>query len=258
MDLGLKDRRALVMGSTRGMGNAIAAGLAAEGARVALCGRDPADAEAAAGRIGGAARGYGLDLADEASVTALIAALEADFGGLDIILCNGGGPPPGAVADVAAETWQAQFQAMFVNQTRIVNAFLPAMRERGQGRVLILASSGVVQPIANLGISNALRAALLGWGKTLAAEVAADGVTVNMILPGRIHTDRVDQIDQAAAERQGKTVDEVVRASQATIPAGRYGTAAEFADVAVFLLSARAGYVTGSVVRVDGGFIRSV
>ncbi len=258
MDLGLKDRRALVMGSTRGMGNAIARGLAAEGARVAVCGRDPADAEAAAKKIGGSVSAYGLDLANDASVTALIASLEANFGGLDLILCNGGGPPPGNVSDVTAEVWQAQFQTMFVNQTRIVNAFLSGMRESGHGRVLILASSGVVQPIPNLGISNSLRGALLGWGKTLAAEVAGDGVTVNMILPGRIHTDRVNQIDEAAAQRQGKTVEEVVRASQAMIPAGRYGTAEEFADVAVFLFSASAGYVTGSVIRVDGGLIRSV
>lgn len=258
MDFELKDRRALVMGSTRGMGNAIAKGLAAEGAAVALCGRDITDAETAAKQIGGSARGYGLDLSDDGSVAALITALEADFGGLDLILCNGGGPPPGPIADVTAEVWQAQFQSMFVNQTRIVNAFLPGMRERGHGRVLILASSGVVQPIPNLGISNSLRSAMLGWGKTLAGEVAADGVTVNMILPGRIHTDRVDQIDKAAAERQGKPVEEIVRASRATIPAGRYGTVEEFADVAVFLLSARAGYVTGGVIRVDGGFIRGV
>ena len=147
---------------------------------------------------------------------------------------------------------------MFLSLVDITNAFLPGMRERGWGRVLVTSSSGIVQPIPGLGISNTLRGALLGWAKTLAGEVAADGVTVNTILPGRIHTDRVDQIDAAAAERQGKTVADVVKASLATIPGGRYGTVEEYAAVAAFLVSARASYVTGSVVRVDGGVIRGV
>jgi len=262
VELGLGDKRALVMGSTRGIGNGIAARLAREGARVAVCGRERATAESAAETINkathAAARGYALDLGDPASVDALIAALEADFGGLDIIVCNGGGPPPGSIAEVAPETWTRQFQAMFVSQVRIVNAFLPGMRKRKWGRILVVSSSGVVQPIPSLGISNSLRSSLIGWAKTLSTEVAADGVTVNTILPGRIQTARVDQIDQAAAERQGKPVEEIVRASQATIPAGRYGTVAEIADVGVFLLSDRAGYVTGGVTRVDGGMIRSV
>ncbi len=257
MELGLADRRALVMGSTRGIGHGIAARLATEGARVAVCGREKSSAIEAAGKISGAT-GYALDLGDEASVSALIDSLNADFGGLDIVVCNGGGPPPGSVADVTPETWAAQFQAMFINQVRIVNAFLPCMRERQWGRVLIVASSGVIQPIPNLGISNSLRSSMIGWAKTLATEVAADGVTVNTILPGRIQTTRVDQIDQAAAERQGKPVADIKRASEAAIPAKRYGTVEEIADVGVFLLSARAAYVTGGITRVDGGMIRSV
>lgn len=265
MDLGLKDKRALVMGSTRGIGQAIAAGLAAEGAAVAVCGRKLDDATASADGIKTAsadgingARPYGLDLSDDASVTALIDAVGRDFGGADIVLCNGGGPPPGAVADVTPDSWAAQFNTMFVNQTRIVNAFLPGMRERGWGRILVVSSSGVVQPIINLGMSNALRASLIGWAKTLSNEVAGDGVTVNAILPGRIHTSRVDELDAAASKRLGKPVEEIARDSKAAIPAGRYGTVEEFADVAVFMLSARAGYMTGGVVRVDGGMIRGV
>lgn len=254
MDLGLKEKRALVMGSTRGMGFAIAAGLAAEGASVAVCGRKLTDAKAAAEKIGGAARGHALDLSDEASV----AALETGLGDLDIIVCNGGGPPPGNVSEVTSETWLSQFHSMFVNQTRIVNAVLPGMRARGHGRILIVASSGVVQPIHNLGISNSLRAAQRGWAKTLSLEVAPDGVTINMLMPGRIKTDRVDQIDATAAEKLGKPVEEVVRASRATIPMGRYGSVEEFADVALFLLSDRASYVTGSTIGVDGGMIRGV
>lgn len=257
MELGLSDRRALVMGSTRGIGFGIADRLATEGARVAVCGRQQSSAIDAAGKINGAT-GYALDLGDATSVDRLIAAVEADFGGLDIIVCNGGGPPPGSVAEVTPEVWEAQFQSMFVNQVRIVSAFLGPMRERQWGRVLIVASSGVIQPIVNLGISNALRSSLLAWAKTLAGEVAADGVTVNTILPGRIQTSRVDQIDAAAAERQGKPVADIVSASQAAIPARRYGTVEEIADVGVFLLSDRASYVTGGITRVDGGMIRSV
>ncbi|MGB0631493.1 MAG: SDR family oxidoreductase [Alphaproteobacteria bacterium] len=257
MDLGLKEKRALVMGSTRGMGKGIAERLAEEGASVAVCGRNRADADAVAADIAGA-RAYSLDLSDPASVDALIQSVAADLDGLDIVVCNGGGPPPGNIADVDPDVWTAQFQPMFVSQLKIVNAFLPGMRERRWGRVLVISSSGIVQPIPNLGISNAIRASLVGWAKTLSSEVAADGVTVNTIAPGRIHTDRVDQIDAAAAKKQDKPVDEIVRASHATIPAGRYGTVAEFADTAVYLLSDNASYITGSVVKVDGGMIRGV
>jgi 3-oxoacyl-[acyl-carrier protein] reductase len=258
VDLGLKDKRALVMGSTRGIGYAIASGLASEGAAVAVCGRDIANAETAAGEMDDGVRAYGLDLSDDASVAALIAGVENDFGGLDMIVCNGGGPPPGPIAEVDPEIWMTQFHAMFVNQIRIVNAFLPGMRDRNWGRILVLSSSAVTQPIQNLGVSNTIRAGQRGWAKTLSNEIAADGVTVNTLLPGRIHTARVDQLDNAAAERQGKTVDEIVRASHAVIPMGRYGRVEECADVAVFMLSDRAGYMTGSVTLVDGGMIRSV
>lgn len=132
------------------------------------------------------------------------------------------------------------------------------MRTRGFGRVINLVSSGVAQPIPNLGLSNALRASIVGWAKTLAGEVAKDGVTVNCVLPGRIHTSRVDELDAAAAMRAGSTPEEVAQSSRATIPMGRYGDPQEFADVVTFLASARASYVTGSQIRVDGGFIRSI
>ena len=257
MDLGIDGKRALVMGSTRGIGQGIAARLAAEGAEVAICGRKLGDAEASAAGISGS-QAYALDLSDQNSIRALIDVLNANFGGLDIIVCNGGGPTPGNIVDVTPETWAMQFQAMFINQLTIVNTFLPGMRERGWGRILVVSSSGVVQPIPNLGISNAIRASQVGWTKTLSGEVAQDGVTVNTIAPGRIHTDRVDQIDAAAATKQGKRVEDIARASHATIPMGRYGTVTEFADTAAYLLSDNASYITGSVVKVDGGMIRGV
>jgi 3-oxoacyl-[acyl-carrier protein] reductase len=140
----------------------------------------------------------------------------------------------------------------------LTGLLLPGMRARGWGRVLTIASSGVEQPIPNLALSNGIRASVLGWSKTLAGEVAADGVTVNVVLPGRIHTDRVDQLDAVAAQRQGKSLVEVARASTATIPAGRYGRPEEFADTVAFLASGRASYITGAKIRVDGGMIRSL
>ena len=262
MDLGLKGRRALVLGATRGLGRGIAEALAAEGATLAITGRSPDDAKSVAAEIASrysaTVHGLAFDAVDAASADALVDAAKAALGDVDVLVLNGGGPPPGPVTAVTDETWQQQFQAQFLSFVTITNAFLPGMRERKWGRVLVSSSSGVVQPIPNIGISNSLRSSLLGWAKTLSTEVARDGVTVNTILPGRIQTDRVDQIDAANAERTGQTIDQIKAASIASIPAGRVGTPEEYGAVAAFVLSDKAGYVTGSTIRVDGGQIRAV
>lgn len=261
MDLGLTNKTALVLGSSRGLGRGVAGALAAEGATVLVCGRTEERTRAAVEEItaaGGRALPVTVDLADAGAAERLRDAVRALGLSIDILVLNSGGPPPGPLLDVAAASWNAQFEQMAQRLFEIAAVFVPDMRRRGWGRVLTIASSGVVQPIPNLGISNALRAALIGWSKTLAAEVAADGVTVNTILPGRIHTERVDELDAAAAKRTGKTATEVAAQSRSTIPVGRYGRTEEFAAVAAFLAGEPAGYVTGSVVRVDGGMIRSV
>lgn len=259
MDLELSSRRALVLGASRGLGAAIARTLAAEGARVVAASRSgkidwasalPSDVRA---RI----EPLTLDLAGIDAVRPAVATLQAK-GPIDILVNNSGGPPPGPIAAVGAEAWQKHFATMAISLFEMTAQIAPAMVERGWGRILTIASSGVEQPIPNLGISNTVRASILGWSKTLAAELAPAGVTVNVLLPGRIHTDRVDELDRAAAERGGVTVEAIARSSAASIPMGRYGTPDEFAAVAAFLCSARASYVTGSKVRVDGGAIRGL
>ena len=261
MDLGLEGKRALVLSSSRGLGRGIAEALAAEGANVMLTARSADKLEAAAAAINARGRGrahaYPADL--KASVPAVHEhAVQALGGPIDILIANTGGPPPGTALSVDPDAWTPQFEALVLPVFRLAALVLPGMQASGFGRILIVASSGIVQPIPNLVMSNALRSSILGWAKTLASEVAKDGVTVNMILPGRIETDRTGELDAANAKRAGKSVDEVAAAARATIPAGRYGRVEEFADVACFLASPRAAYVTGATVRVDGGAIRSV
>ncbi len=255
MDLQIKGRRALVLGASRGLGAASARILATEGATVIAASRSgTADwQDPAAGRVTALA----FEVGDRSRLSQAMEALLAQ-GPIDILVNNTGGPPPGPVDKVSAENWDRQFAVMASNIFEITRLVLPSMLERGWGRIVTIASSGVEQPIANLGIYNTVRSAVAAWSKTLANEVAGRGVTVNLVLPGRIHTSRVDELDSAAAARTGSTVERVAKASAAAIPAGRYGRPEEFANVVAFLCSERASYVTGSRVRVDGGVIASV
>ncbi len=257
MDLELENRRALVTGASRGLGRAIALGLAAEGAVVVAVARDlqrlsalAADAAATKGKITARV----CDLADSSAIAGLRDVLQQ----VDVLVLNTGGPPPGAAADIADAAWIKQFEAMFLSAVRLTRFALPGMRSRGFGRILAVVSSSVLQPIPNLAISNALRMAVVGWAKTLAGEVARDGITVNCLAPGRIATDRVAELDHGRAQREGISVAEVEQQSRSAIPLGRYGEAAEFAAIATFLASPRSSYMTGGIIRVDGGMIRSV
>src|SRR4051812_35490700 len=244
MDLGLTNRAALVTGASRGIGRAIAAALAAEGARVAVAARSRPGVEEAAAAIRG--RGYVFDSGDLDAVGPLVDAVQGDLGPVDVYVANTGGPPPGEdPLGFSVQEWEAAHRTLVVSPMLILRRLLPGMRERGWGRVLAVSSSAAREPLASIQLSNANRPGLLAALKVLAREVAADGVTVNAVLPGRIWTDRLraNHGDIAAA---GKGV-----------PAGRAGTVEEIAAAAAFLCSAPASYVTGQSLLVDGGLTRS-
>lgn len=262
MDLGIKGKRALVLASSQGLGLGIATALCAEGAHVLISGRVEDKLKAVAADLNKQSAGKAdyvvVDLADRDAAATLYAAAGDKLGGVDILVNNTGGPPPGQVDTPDSDQWRAQIDTMLIRIIEITNLCMPDMKKAGWGRVLTVASSGVVQPIPNLAMSNTIRSSLVGWSKSLSNEVAADGITVNMLLPGRIRTERLKNLDKAQAERTGKTVEEVSKSEQATIPAGRYGTVEEFGAVGAFLVSEPAQYMTGGLIRCDGGSIRGV
>ena len=257
MELGLQRRTAVVAASTGGLGEAVARALAAEGVSVVVSGRRGQRATAIAAELPRAV-GVEVDLGDEDGPARLVEAAEQAFGPVDIAVLNGPGPRPGTAAGLSADDLDTALSSLVRTQHRLVGRVLPGMRERGWGRVLAIGSSGIVSPLPNLAASNVGRAALAGYLKTLAAEVAADGVTVNLLLPGRVATDRLGALDAAAAERSGRSVEQVQAESRSRIPAGRYGRPEEFGAVGAFLCSELAGYVTGVALRCDGGLVTSL
>ncbi|WP_137132781.1 SDR family oxidoreductase [Rhizobium sp. FY34] len=262
MDFGISGKRALVLASSRGLGLGIATALAREGANVLLCGRSGERLAENCKVINALGKGKAdwvwSDLAEPDAVDHLTKAVAEKLGGVDILVNNTGGPTPGTAEEMTTAKLESFFQSMVMSVISVTNAFLPAMKEQGFGRILTVASSGVFEPIPNLALSNTLRGALVGWNKTLATEVAGHGITANLLLPGRIHTDRIDELDGANAKRTGRSLDEVRTASIQSIPAGRLGTVEEFAAVGAFLCSGPAAYVTGSMIRVDGGAAKSL
>ena len=249
MDLGLEGRVALVTAGSKGIGRAIAAGLAAEGARVALTSRSADTATEVASRIEGA-RGYAFDSDDLDAVPALLDRVQADLGPIDVYIANTGGPPGGDPLSFTRAQWEAAHRTLILSPMAVLERVLPGMRERGFGRVVAIGSMSVREPIDVLQLSNAHRTGLVAAFKVLAREYARDNVTLNTIHPGRIATSRLADVDGS--------LDAAEAYARETVPAGRLGTPEECAAPAVFLCSAQAAYITGTSLLVDGALTRSV
>jgi 3-oxoacyl-[acyl-carrier protein] reductase len=249
MDLGIDGRVALVTGASQGIGRAIAAELAREGARVAVSSRSREKIDAAAAEIG--ATGFVLDSADLDAVPGFLAEVRDALGPVEILVCNTGGPPSGPdPLSFTREQWETAYRTLVLAQMALIERVIPGMRERGFGRIVNVASTSVREPIANLMLSNAHRASMITALKTLAHAVAGDGVTLNTVLPGRIATERAYSMSGSAEEAEATAAREV--------SAGRMGTPEEMAAVAAFLCSTRAAYVTGETLAVDGGLTHSI
>ena len=263
MDLGLSGKRALICGGSSGLGRAVATALVAEGAHVALLSRDVEKLQAIADSLNATGPGRAVvapaDLSDHASLLAAVDVAEAALGGpIQILLNNTGGPPPSGVSGLEPDLWRAQFEAMVLSIFRLTDRVLPGMKAMGWGRILNVASITVVEPVASLGVSNTLRASVVAWAKTLAGEVAPHGITVNTLLPGRIDTPRIERLDAARAAANGMTLEQARADAVASIPVGRLGSPEEFGAVAAFLSSPQAAYVTGSLIRLDGGALKAI
>jgi 3-oxoacyl-[acyl-carrier protein] reductase len=250
MDLGISGRVALVMGASRGIGGAIAAALAREGAQVAISSRSEEKLQHAVDEIGGDARAFPADTDDLERLAALPAEVEKALGPIDILVANTGGPPPGGMLDHDRDAWEAAYRSLVLAPQTLIAAVLRGMRERNWGRIVNVGSTSTREPIPGLVLSNAHRLAAVGMLKTLATEVARDGVTINTVATGMFATERLADTSGSleAAEKHAAEV----------VPAGRLGTAEEYGDLVAYICSERAAYLTGTVIPLDGGLLKSI
>ena len=262
MDLGLKGKVALVAASSKGLGRAVAEELATEGADLVLCarGKDTLEqtAESIRTKAGVKVVAVAADVSDPKDAARVVKAAFDEFGQVDILVTNSGGPPSGPFESLTPEMWDSATRLLLKSAVELTRAVLPGMKERRWGRILNVTSIAAKQPIEGLMLSNSLRAAVIGFARTLANEVAPFGVTVNNLLPGYTRTDRVQELARAAGAKTGGSNTDVVSKWEKEIPMGRLGEPREFAALAAFLASERASYITGSSIAVDGGWIRSL
>lgn len=257
MDLGLKDKSVIVTAASKGIGKATALGFLQEGARVTICARDQQALEAAREELqaatGGQIVAITADVSDPQQLQTLVSAATAAHGETEVLVNNAGGPPAGSHTDISAQQWQQAFDLTLQSAVRLTELVLPGMKKAGWGRVVNLSSYSVKQPMDNMMLSNSIRLSVLGWAKTLANEVAADGILVNTVCPGWTDTARVASLLQQKSAATGASVDEVRNDIAANVPLGRIASAQEIANVVVFLASNSASYVTGAAIPVDGG-----
>ena len=262
MDLGLKDKVALIAAGSRGLGRAVAEELAAEGASLVLCAREPRTLAETAATIADNSGAHVLavpaDVTSVEDIRRVVDAANERFGRIDILVTNAGGPPAGTFDQLTREQWEEAIRLTLFSAIELARQVLPGMKERSWGRILNITSITVKQPIENLMLSNSLRAGLTGFARTLANEVAAQGITVNNILPGYTRTERLQDLANEMAEKQGISASEFSAKWEKEIPMGRLGEPREFAALAAFLVSERASYITGTSIQVDGGWIRSL
>lgn len=252
MELGLAGRTALVMAGSQGIGLASAQGFHRAGANVAICARSREALDAAAETMPGCLA-MAADVTSEYDVAAFAAAANDRFGVVDILVNNAGGPPPGAFADLDDADWSAAVELTLMSAIRATRVVLPGMKRRGWGRIVNISSFGVKQPVPNLTLSNSIRMAVLGWAKTLANQVGPDGITVNTVCPGWTRTARVEKLFAQQSANTGKSAAEIEADLVQSIPLRRAGEAEEIANLAVFLGSEAASYITGTAIAVDGG-----
>jgi 3-oxoacyl-[acyl-carrier protein] reductase len=262
MDLGLTGKVAMVGGASKGLGFAVARALAGEGAHVSIAARNEAALSAATETIraatGVAPLAVAADLSRADAIASWYAATLQRFGGVDLLFANTGGPPAGSALSFDDDAWQCAFELLMMSAIRSVRLVVPSMRARGGGAILIGTSSSVKEPLPNLALSNVMRSGVTALAKTLSLELAADRIRVNTLIPGRIDTDRVRQLDSINAAKAGVSLEEQQARSAATIPLGRYGAPDDFGRVGAFLLSDAASYITGAAVQVDGGLVKGL
>ena len=262
MQTGLSGKCAIVCAASKGLGRASALSLAREGARVVMCARTAGPLEASAAAIREATGALVVPIVADVGcaddVARLLDQSAAALGAIDILVTNTGGPKSGPFETLSDEDWTTSIDSLLLSVVRLCRGVIPHMRRRGGGRILNVTSVSVKQPIDGLALSNALRAAVTGLSKSLANELAADNILVNCVAPGYTRTDRVVELAEAAALREGITADAVQRRTEAQIPLRRLGTPEEFGDVVAFLASDRASYITGTTLQVDGGFVKSL